>query len=463
MTTAKMIQPPVLQAPPNVNAAQQMGSGLVVLFLFILFSRVTDRVSFLHLPMMLTLVCFAASLISGAFYRTLSHRVGIYLGLLNLWILLAVPFSLWPGGSLHIAWNGWLKSFLVFGFTSALLITTKHCYRAMFVIVAGIFYTVIYTWIIDREVASRLAGHENERFGDANDLAQIVLVGMALAAYLASDRMRSKPLRAFAWMVLPVFTITLAKTGSRGGLIGLFCALVALFAYSSMMGRIRILTVGALVAALGLGLLSWDIRQRYLTILSSEDATSEAANIAAASTEGRRYLLQESLLFTLKHPLLGVGPGMFMEAENSVAISRGLVHGIWHETHNMYTQVSTDAGIPALAAFCAAFVWCLRTLNKIRKRCNPDGSIPSTARAAMWLSVAFWGYLATGLFLSVAGTPELYAFLGLSVAFCQAVAAEDQEQATVGAAIVPPQSIPALRPRRRDSVPAFRPSPITRG
>jgi O-antigen ligase len=424
MTPAKIIQP-ALPAAPSVIPTQEIGSGLVMLFLAVLFSRVTDRVAFLHLPLVLTLFCFGFSLISGTFYRAVTHRVGLYLTFLNFWILLAVPLSLWPGGSLHIAWNSWLKSFLVFGFTSGLLASTRSCSRAVYVIVTAILYTALYTWGLDREAFSRLGGDVNERFGDSNDLAQLMLVGMALAGWLVSDRRRTTISRIYALGALLIFGITMAKTGSRGGIIGLFGAVFALFVYSSLMGRIRIIVAGALLTVLSLGLLSWDIRQRYLTIFSGDPATSEAADVAVASTEGRRYLLRQSLLITLKHPLLGVGPGMFVEAENNNAMSNGLVHGLWHETHNMYTQVSTDAGIPALVAFCAAFVWCLRSLKRLRKRRNPDGTVPPVAQGAMWLSTSLWGLLTTGLFLSVASTPELASLLGFAVAFCRAAEAEE--------------------------------------
>src|SRR5215813_12955113 len=96
MTSApKMIRPVASPAMAEMSPAQPMGFGLLLVFLFVLFSRVTDRFPFLHLPLILTIICFGMSLISGTFYQAMSHRVGLYVAFLNLWIVMAIPVGLW--------------------------------------------------------------------------------------------------------------------------------------------------------------------------------------------------------------------------------------------------------------------------------------------------------------------------------------------------------------------------------
>jgi O-antigen ligase len=88
---------------------------------------------------------------------------------------------------------------------------------------------------------------------------------------------------------------------------------------------------------------------------------------AAGSAASRQYLLQQSLLFTVQHPLFGVGPGQFAEHEGFGARAAG-GKGDWHGTHNTYTQISSEVGIPAAIFFLAALFSTFRLLNATWKQ-----------------------------------------------------------------------------------------------
>ena len=80
------------------------------------------------------------------------------------------------------------------------------------------------------------------------------------------------------------------------------------------------------------------------------------AQDAADSAQVRLKLLGRSIQLTAMHPLFGVGPGKFAEAENMLAKSEGKTHGIWYFTHNAYTQTSSEAGMLALILYIMAIV-----------------------------------------------------------------------------------------------------------
>ena len=67
----------------------------------------------------------------------------------------------------------------------------------------------------------------------------------------------------------------------------------------------------------------------------------------------------------MTHPLFGVGPGNFPTAQNDLALSRGESKGLWAETHNTYTQISSEMGIPGLVIYLALLYWCFKPLNSI--------------------------------------------------------------------------------------------------
>ncbi len=76
------------------------------------------------------------------------------------------------------------------------------------------------------------------------------------------------------------------------------------------------------------------------TFDSNEDVAA-----SYSSSEQRQQLFWQSIKVTAQHPLFGVGPGNFQ-----------VISGIWHETHNSYTQMSSEGGIPALI-FYLVILW----------------------------------------------------------------------------------------------------------
>jgi O-antigen ligase len=88
---------------------------------------------------------------------------------------------------------------------------------------------------------------------------------------------------------------------------------------------------------------------------------------ATGSAEARLGLLKQSIYLTLKNPLFGVGPGQFPVASDNLAAAAGR-KGTWQVTHNTYTEISSEAGIPALIFYLGAMVTCWTQLSALRKR-----------------------------------------------------------------------------------------------
>src|SRR6185437_3589419 len=74
------------------------------------------------------------------------------------------------------------------------------------------------------------------------------------------------------------------------------------------------------------------------------------------SMDARRDLLMESIRVTLQHPIFGVGPGNFQAYTKS-----------WHVTHNTYTELSSETGIPGLALFLTILYFTFRNLKAVGK------------------------------------------------------------------------------------------------
>jgi O-antigen ligase len=128
-------------------------------------------------------------------------------------------------------------------------------------------------------------------------------------------------------------------------------------------------------------------------------------------------MLMRSIEITLKHPLFGVGPGEFMDAEAQDAQTVGQ-RGMWHFTHNAYTELSSETGIPGMVIFLIAFYRSYKGLSRYRDR------FPSlrVRRAALAIQIAVLVSAVGAFFLSIAYSGILYPVMGISAAFQLAAA-----------------------------------------
>jgi O-antigen ligase len=245
--------------------------------------------------------------------------------------------------------------------------------------------------------------------------------------------------------------LTLMKTGSRGALVAVTVGLAILFLRSSVAGKLRIVVAGLIGLLLVAALMPRTLLTRYQTLFDSREEAAvgeEAHSIESASTslESRRQLLLHSLELTWRHPLLGVGPGMFRVAEDALARSKGARRGAWLETHNSYTQISSEVGIPALILYVAALFAGLRATGRIYRQARARAGLEQTANMALGLNFSLAMFMVTSLFSSVAYHSMITVLSGFTVALLRLWETQNQSQAiSIPAAPAQLRRAPALR------------------
>jgi O-antigen ligase len=222
-----------------------------------------------------------------------------------------------------------------------------------------------------------------------------------------------------------VSLVVLLQTGSRGALIGLVAIGFCVFLRVSLPGKVfLVLAAGVLVAIAG-AVLPEALELRYVHLLSETGATGEeqlTASDAAAlggavgSTRARKELFLRSLQVTMEHPFLGCGIGQFGAYTAGLDAEAGRRSG-WQGTHNSYTQVSSEAGIPALIVYMTLLVSCFRAVGAVYRRAAPIGTARTReiANMAFTLRTALWAHAISTLFTYVAYSAELPLIAGLIV------------------------------------------------
>ena len=153
-----------------------------------------------------------------------------------------------------------------------------------------------------------------------------------------------------------------------------------------------------------------------------ESADDTLRTSAVDSSASRLAVLKESVRLTLAHPVTGVGPGMFALAVAESAKERGK-HVVWLETHNSYTQVSSECGLPALVFYTMAILSCLVATTSIYRkfRNQKDPRYAEIAATAFALRASLIAFAVTSLFSSVAYQGLFPSLAGLTVAFMASV------------------------------------------
>ena len=243
----------------------------------------------------------------------------------------------------------------------------------------------------------RIGGAIRGLFGNSNDLALhlVTMVPLAIGFAFTSKNF----LKRIVYIGLgALFMAAVVVTFSRGGFLGLFIA--ALVLLRKIGRKNKLLSTGALVVAMVtlLSLAPGTYFDRIGTIFSS-------ASDHTGSSSQRTEILKRSVRVTLRYPLFGVGVGNFH-------------HKSVHElvTHNAYTQVSSEMGIPALAIYLMLMIYPLRRLRQIEAETENRPDKRKFHYLAIGIQASIVAYMVSSFFGAVAYQWYVYFIVGYAVA-----------------------------------------------
>jgi O-antigen ligase len=165
---------------------------------------------------------------------------------------------------------------------------------------------------------------------------------------------------------------------------------------------------------------------RYKTIFRSGDTVyyaNETEKSAALSTLSRKELFMSSLRLTIQHPLLGVGPGMFPIADAKDAGERKHPAS-WHQTHNTYTQISCENGLPALLFYSMALFFCFKATRIVRLGAAAHPELRPYGDMAFSLRLSLIAFTVTAIFASNAYSFYFPLLAGLCAALERSVSSD---------------------------------------
>jgi O-antigen ligase len=214
--------------------------------------------------------------------------------------------------------------------------------------------------------------------------------------------------------------LTISRTGSRAGALGAVLLFFLIVFQAKPATRVRVLIASPLIFLAIIAVMPRNTLLRYTTYFGTYNtynlSAEEKLRIGTIeSTESRKQLLIDSLLITAKHPFLGVGPGNFQVAQNELAEARG-DRSLWHVTHNTYTQLSSEMGLPGLAVYLAMLYFVFKTLNSIIRTKTRSTAWDDLRALALSLRTVFIVFLPIAFFDALAYNADVPILAGLTVA-----------------------------------------------
>jgi O-antigen ligase len=361
----------------------------LALFFVVSFGRAEDwtrGLSVLPLGKITATLVVVAFLFSIREIRWPLPREAVYLILLVLQLFATVPMSLvWPGGAFHKTLE-FSKVVLIVVVFISVVTTFRLLSRFLFIQAASVAAVAVVTLWHGQMRYQRLQSVLGGDYADPNSLALAIIVSLPLCLalmFLSRNRVRKA---IWALAMLPMLYV-IFLTGSRSGFVSfVVTAGVCLWEFSIRGHRRYLLPVAGLLSLIALSLAGGTLVNRLSSTFTWNKG--QASESAYGSAQERQELLWRSLVVTAQHPLFGVGPGNFE-----------VISGNWHVTHNSFTEMSAEGGLPAFILYVLILWKGFRNLKLVKRLGRRQARLRLMAKA---LRASLVGYVVGAAFASTA-------------------------------------------------------------
>jgi O-antigen ligase len=382
---------PMIETQPVTNPkGGALAYRALLVFSFLYFARPEDFIPGLHLIPVGKISGGIAllALIGGLLGRKIKSKFPLELKVLLLLfahLCLTIPFAYWRGGAFTTVFERFSKGVIV-ALLVVLIVETIQQLRTLLLVQAAAIAVMTWASVIIHPGGSRMEGLLGGIFENPNDLAINIAVNWPLAlALMLAER---NPIKKGLWGcgVAGMLYGVIATYSRSGSIAMLVCFMFCVWEFAIRGKRFHLLVATVILAVLGAVVIV--ATPNYLVRMQSIFQGKISGAGDHGSWEARRELLRQSINLTIRHPIVGVGPGNFPVATEA-----------WRVTHNTYTELSSEAGLPGLFLYLLLLGLAFRNLRRIRKfkgyKANKDIQLFASA---LWAGLA--AYLVGAFFAS---------------------------------------------------------------
>jgi O-antigen ligase len=348
---------------------------------------------------------------------TLHRRETAVAALLGALALASVPGSLWPGASLGVFLETYIKSLVVLWLIGNTVDSLPRLRTLVWTLVllsvplAGVGLAHYQSDIVFRpgfSSVARILGYDAPLTSNPNDLALMLNMIWPLAAGLLLATRTGIPRLVLAG-VITLNIGAVIVTFSRSGFLTLAATVFVYLWRVARRPQRGWAVVAVALMLLSLPFLPAGYTQRIATI--GDTKSDPSADPAAIQSKEQRWSgMTAAVALIGKNPVIGAGLGMDVLALNA---ERGPE---WTHVHNVYLQYGVDLGLPGVIVFVWLLVLCLRAVHTPSR---PSASLPGgeeTYYLAEGIQMGLVAFMAGALFEPVAYNFYFYFWGGLALA-----------------------------------------------
>ena len=342
---------------------------------------------------------------------------GRWLLTFGVWLAICAPFSVWKSDTLNVLLNYYLRSFLLYFVICACVVSIRQLKTLMYVMALG-NVLVLLSCLAFGTIQNGRFTVPNSIFSflsNSNELGLQLLLGIIyfLFALLCARQLLVK-IGATAGIALSV--LYMLKTGSRGTFVAVLSVILAYFLVSQKKLKFAAIILPCALASLFLIPSEALHRLTYIAIGNNEVTVSSQEDASALESQRQRQqLFWDSVALTLQHPVFGIGPGEFPVADAHQSEQKGVM-AMWRQPHNSYTQVSSEAGIPALIFYLCCLITCFRLNYRMHKETRRRPELKTHAAVSLCMLLCIVAYMIDTIFDQLAYFSYLPILGGITVA-----------------------------------------------
>lgn len=356
------------------------------------------RVDVAKFAIALTLLFYFATPKKGGASIFASIQAKYILGIL-LMVILSIPFSVYISGSIEFLTKSFIKNVFFFFLIIAIVDTADDLDKVALAVVASVLSLSIAVLLVHHEARA----HASNTY-DPNDTAFVLVTFLPIVYYRMKGTAGAAKL-ALAGVII-VMVLACIRTVSRGGLLGLCVVGAAIYLKQGKSLRGAVLPLLMLVIVF-LSFAPESYWHRMSTMMNPD------ADYNVTESTGRIDIWKRGLRMIATRPL-GVGA-------NDFAIAEGRMHegkGKWSAPHNSFIQIGGELGVIGLYLFVKLLFSSIKSMREC-KELDKKETVPRYLLDG--IEVSFYGYMATGFFLTQAYSAVLYLLVAMAICARKAI------------------------------------------
>jgi O-antigen ligase len=331
---------------------------------------------------------------------------------LGVFACCSAVFGISLGGSASFILDSYVKT-LAYAFLIAVSVRhVRDLYTFVWAYVAScgiLSFFSLFVFGIARTTGSYVTRLNNLYTYDSNDLGVVMMVGLPLTLLLLTVERGIK--RAVLLVALVGIAATMARTGSRGGFLGVVgVGLACLVLVKGVSPARKFLVLAALSLALAAGAPDGYWKQMGTILAPKTDYNY-------TDIDGRKAVMERGIGYMVGYPAFGLGINNFARAECSISPKLASLrrNGPMRCTapHNSYVEAGSELGFPGLLLWVSLVAGCIVAPLRLRRRLTQSWQRTTTSErfiynATSFFAVAMIGFAVTSFFVSFAWMDPLY-------------------------------------------------------